>query len=143
MSAAMATIAPSSTAPLPPELTERLLGQVDRMADVMARRLAAEIQLPAEFRSRAYLRSVVRACRDGIRTLLLQLHDHRRHHTAELARLGRAGERQAEMGVPLEALLSAYRLAPRVVWQEGVGEASRGRELEPAPVLARPEQGPD
>jgi len=136
----MATIAPSGPAPLPPELTARLLGQVDRMADVMARRLAAEIQLPAEFRSRAYLRSVVRACRDGIRTLLLQLHDHRRHHTAELARLGRAGERQAEMGVPLEVLLSAYRLAARVVWQEVIGEAGRLRELEPATILAVSEQ---
>src|SRR4030081_2022108 len=107
MDLAMATIAPTDPAPLPPELTERLLGQVDRMADVMARRFAAEIQLPPEFRSRAYLRSVVRAGRDGIRTLPPQPHDHRRHHTAELARLGRAGERQAEMGVPLEVLLSA------------------------------------
>jgi hypothetical protein len=110
------------------------------MADTLARRLAAEIQLPAEFRSRAYLRSVVQACRDGIRALLLQLHDHRRHHTAELSRLGRAGERQAEMGVPLEVLLSAYRLAARVVWHEVIGEAGRVRELEPATVLAVSEQ---
>ncbi|HXA29842.1 MAG TPA: helix-turn-helix domain-containing protein [Candidatus Angelobacter sp.] len=131
---------PAPAAPLPPEITERLLGQVDRMADVLARRLAAEIQLPAGFRSQAYLRSVVRACRDGVGALVLQLHDQRRHHTAELARLGRAGERQAEMGVPLEVLLSAYRLAARVVWQEVIGEASRVGELEPATVLAVSEQ---
>jgi len=125
---------------LPPEITERLLGQVDRMADTLARHLAAEIQLPPGFRSQAYLRSVVQACRDGIGALVQQLHDQRRHHTAELARLGRAGERQAEMGVPLEVLLSAYRLAARVVWHEVIGEAGRVRELEPATVLAVSEQ---
>ena len=131
---------PAPAAPLPREITERLLGKVDHMADILARRLAAEIQLPPGFRSQAYLRSVVRACRDGVGALVLQLHDQRRHHTAELARLGRAGERQAEMGVPLEVLLSAYRLAARVVWQEVIGEASRVRELEPATVLAVSEQ---
>src|SRR5258708_7327663 len=141
---------PAPAAPLPPEITERLLGKVDRMADILARRLAAEIQLPAGFRSQAYLRSVVRACRDRVGALVLQLHDQPRHptaepaqrrpHPAELARLGRAGERQAEMGVPLEVLLSAYRLAARVVWQEVIGEAGRVGELEPATVLAVSEQ---
>ena len=131
---------PSSPAALPPEITERLVGQVDHMARLLARRLASEIQLPPGFGSRQYLRSVLQACRDGVGALVMQLHDQRRHHTAELARLGRAGERQAEMGVPLEVLLSAYRLAARVVWQEVIGEASRVRELEPAMVLAVSEQ---
>ena len=130
--------APAS--PLPPQLTEHLLGRVDEMAAVLARRLAEEIHLPAEFRSRAYLRTVLQACRDGIRTLLVQLHDGRRQHSAELARLGRAGERQAEMEVPLEVLLSAYRLAARVVWQEVIGEAARLESLEPATVVAVSEQ---
>src|SRR5258708_33082119 len=44
------------------------------------------------------------------------------------------------MGVPLYVLLSAYRLAARVVWQEVIGEAGRLRELEPATVLAVSEQ---
>jgi hypothetical protein len=125
---------------LPPQLTERLLGRVDEMASLLARRLAGEIQLPAEFRSRAYLRTVLQACRDGVRTLLVQLHDGRRQQSAELARLGRAGERQAEMEVPLEVLLSAYRLAARVVWQEVIGEAARLEKLEPATVVAVSEQ---
>jgi hypothetical protein len=106
------------------------------MADTLARRLSAEIEMPEGFRSVTYLRAVVQACRDGIRALLLQLNDQRRQQTPELARLGRAGERQAELGVPLEVLLSAYRLAARVVWQEVIGEAARERELDPATVLA-------
>jgi len=125
---------------LPPELTAGLLDKVDEMAGGLARRLAGEIQLPPEFRSVAYLRSVLQACRDGIRALLLQLHEGRPQQGAELARLGRAGERQAEMGVPLEVLLSAYRLAARVVWHEVVGEAGRRAELEPATVLAISEE---
>jgi len=125
---------------LSPQLTEHLLGRVDEMAKLLTRRLAGEIQLAPEFRSRGYLRAVLQACRDGIRTLLLQLQDGRRQQSAELARLGRAGERQAEMEVPLEVLLSAYRLAARVVWQEVIGEAARLQELEPATVVAVSEQ---
>jgi hypothetical protein len=125
---------------LPPELTAGLLDKVDDMAAVLARRLAEDIRLPDEFRSVGYLRTVLQACRDGIRTLLLQLHDGRRQQSAELVRLGRAGERQAELGVPLEVLLSAYRLAARVVWQEVIREAGRLQEAEPATVLAVSEQ---
>lgn len=136
----MAAAAPRPASPLPPQLTEHLLGRVDEMAAVLARRLAGEIHLPPEFRSRAYLRTVLQACRDGIRTLLVQLHDGRRQQSAELARLGRAGERQAEMEVPLEVLLSAYRLAARVVWQEVIGEAARLESLDPATVVAVSEQ---
>jgi PucR C-terminal helix-turn-helix domain/GGDEF-like domain len=138
MGADMATNAP--VAPLPPQLTEHLLGRVDEMAKLLARRLAREIQLPEGFRTRGYMRTVLQACRDGIRTLLLQLHDGRPQQSAELARLGRAGERQAELEVPLEVLLSAYRLAARVVWQEVIGEAARLQELEPATVVAVSEQ---
>ncbi len=127
---------------LPAELTAGLLAKSDRIAGSLAKRLATtgEIELPAEFRTRAYLRTVVQACRDGINALLVQLHEGGRHEPASLARLGRAGERQAEMSVPLEVLLSAYRLAARVVWSEVIGEAGRREELEPATVLAISEE---
>lgn len=138
--AAAPAISAQPSTQLSPQLTEHLLGRVDEMAKLLTRRLTDEIQLPPEFRSRGYLRAVLQACRDGIRTLLLQLHDGRRQQSAELARLGRAGERQAEMEVPLEVLLSAYRLAARVVWQEVIGEAARLQELEPAMVVSVSEQ---
>ena len=66
---------PAPTVALPPEITERLLGQVDRISGTLARRLASEIPLPAGFRSRAYLRSVLQASRDGVEALVQQLHD--------------------------------------------------------------------
>ena len=136
----MAASQPLGAPALPQELTERLLARVDRMAGGLARRLAEQIELPGEFRNPRYLRSVVQACRDGLRALLLQLHHGGRQQPAELVRLGRAGERQAELGIPLEVLLSAYRLAARVVWQEVIGEAARVGELEPATVIAVSEQ---
>src|SRR5471032_1201893 len=91
-------------ATLPPEITARLLADVDAIARRMTRRLADEIPLGSDFRSIGYLRMVMAACRDALRILLRLLHDGRGPHSAELARLGDAGSRQAELGVPLEVL---------------------------------------
>ena len=128
------------TTRLPAEVSARLLADGDAIARRLARRLADEITMPAEFRSRPYLRAVVRASRDGLLALLRQLHDGGRPEPAELAELGRAGARQAELGVPLEVLLSGYRLAAKVVWREVVDEATRLGELPPATVVALSEQ---
>lgn len=106
----------------------------------MARQLAEEIPLPEEYSDRAYFRLVLRACRDGLRALLRQLHDGRRAHPAELAALGRAGALQAEMDVPLETLLRGYRVAAKVVWREVVDEAVRLGELSPPMVVTLSEQ---
>ncbi|MFN2452257.1 MAG: PucR family transcriptional regulator [Candidatus Dormibacteria bacterium] len=120
---------------LPRELTARLLGEVDVLARRMTQRLGDEVPLGSEFRTVPYLRAVMQACRDGLGMLLRLLHDGRGPGTAELERLGEAGARQAELGVPLEVLLSAYRLAARVVWQEVIGEAMRGSELSPVTTV--------
>ena len=90
----------------------------------MTRRIASELALPAQFRSIGYLRSVTSACRDALRTLVRLLRDGRGLRTADLQRLGSMGAQQAEMGVPLEVLLAAYRLAARVVWRELIGESA-------------------
>lgn len=140
MTRSRSTPAPSPPSPLPRELTERLLGQVDRMARDMTRRLAGEIDLPPAFRRVGYLRLVMAACREGLTALLRQLHDGTRIQPSDLTRLGRAGAQQAEMGVPLEVLLRAYRLAARVVWHEVIGEAAREELLDPATAVVLSEQ---
>ena len=132
--------AASPTSGLPPELTQRLLGDVKRLARDLTRRLADEIGLPSSFRRTAYLRAVMAACREGLEALLRQLHDGTRIQPSELTRLGRAGAQQAEMGVPLEVLLSAYRLAAKVIWKEVIGEAAREHLLDPATAVALSEQ---
>lgn len=126
----------ATTATLPPEITAHLLAEVDIIARRMTRRIAAEINLPAQFRSIGYLRLVTSACRDALRTLVRLLRDGRGLRTADLQRLGNMGAQQAEMGVPLEVLLAAYRLAARVVWRELIGESAGLEALPRATVIA-------
>lgn len=138
----MRSQAPPATAapPLPRSVTERLLAGSDAIARRLSRRLVEDIPLGPEYRTPAYLRLVLRASRDGLRALLRQLNDGRPVHPAELAGLGAAGARQAELDVPLEVLLSGYRLAAKVVWREVVDEAVRLGELSPPTVVALSEQ---
>ena len=126
----------ATTATLPPAITDHLLAEVDIIARRMTRRIAAEINLPSQFRSIGYLRLVTSACRDALRTLVRLLRDGRGLRTADLQRLGNMGAQQAEMGVPLEVLLAAYRLAARVVWRELIGESAGLEALPRATVIA-------
>ena len=128
------------TATLPPEITSRLLADIDVIARRMTRRIAAELALPAQFRSIGYLRSVTVACRDALRTLVRLLRDGRGLRTADLQRLARWVRQQAEMGVPLEVLLAAYRLAARVVWRELIGESAGLDALPPPPSSRSPDR---
>ena len=127
-------------ATLPPEMTARLLADVDAIARRMTLRLADEIPLGSDFANVGYLRMVMAACRDALRILLRLLHDGRGPRADELARLGAAGARQAELGVPLEVLLSAYRLAAKVVWREVIAEAMGGSDLPPTTLIGVTEQ---
>ena len=126
----------AATAMLSPEITARLLADIDLIARRMTRRIAAEISLPAQFRSIGYLRTVTSACRDALRTLVRLLRDGRGLRNADLQRLGSMGAQQAEMGVPLEVLLAAYRLAARVVWRELIGESAGLENMSRATVVA-------
>ncbi|MHB8718328.1 MAG: helix-turn-helix domain-containing protein [Candidatus Dormibacteria bacterium] len=126
----------ASSATLPSETTARLLADVDVIARRMTRAIATEQALPAQFRTIGYLRSITSACRDALRTLVRQLHDGRGLRTADLQRLGSMGAQQAEMGVPLEVLLAAYRLAARVVWREVIGNPAVTQELPGTTVIA-------
>ena len=110
------------------------------MARRMSLRIATEIPLGEYFRSVGYLRLLLKACRQGVDALIRNLHDGRRPHPAELAALGAAGARQAEMDVPLEVLLAAYRLAAKMIWREVVDEATRVGGLDPQTVVALTEQ---
>lgn len=132
--------APAGRITLSDAVTNRLLADADAIARRMAVRIASDIPLSDDFRTVGYLRLVVRACREGVGMLIRALRAGRRPHPAELSALGTAGARQAEMGVPLEVLLAAYRLAAKVVWREVVTEATRLGELEPATVVALTEQ---
>ncbi|HKR98419.1 MAG TPA: hypothetical protein VJU79_02785, partial [Candidatus Dormibacteraeota bacterium] len=127
----------SLTATLPTEITGRLLSEVDAIASRMMRHIAEGVALRDErYRRPGYLRTVTVACRDAFRTLVRLLHDGRGLRAGDLDRLGSMGAHQAELGVPLEVVFSAYRVAAKVVWQEVLGEAALRNEVPPATVVA-------
>lgn len=126
----------SVRATLPPEITGRLLAEVDGIAGRMTRHIADGITLSdPSFRRLGYLRLVTRACRDAVRTLVRLLADGRGLRAGDLDRLGSMGAQQAELGVPLEQVFGAYRVAARVVWQEVIGDAALRDEIPPGTVI--------
>ena len=130
----------SSPATLPSEVTAQLLADVDVIARRMARRIATEIVLPAEFRRFIHLKAVTVACREALGTIVRLLHDGRGPRPGDLDRLGAMGARQAESGVPLEVLLRGYRVAAKVVWHEVIGQPAQTHDLPPATVIRATEQ---
>ena len=127
----------SVTATLPPQVTVRLLSEVDAISRRMTRSILAGTPLPdSRFRSLGYLRLLTVACRDALRTLVRLLHDGRGLRPGDLERLGSMGAQQAELGVPLELVFGAYRVAAKVVWQEVIGEPALLNEVPAATVIA-------
>ena len=123
-------------ASLPPAVTARLLADADAIAGRMARRIAAEISLPGHFNTISYYRSIVSACRDALRVLVRRLHDGRGPRAGDLDRLAQTGAVQADLGLPFDVLLSAYRVAAKVVWEEVVGTVAREHEMPSATLIA-------
>ena len=124
------------SASLPPAVTARLLADADAIAGRMARRIAAEISLPGHFNTISYYRSIVSACRDALRVLVRRLHDGRGPRAGDLDRLAQTGAVQADLGLPFDVLLSAYRVAAKVVWEEVVGTVAREHEMPSATLIA-------
>ncbi|MGH7685919.1 MAG: PucR family transcriptional regulator [Candidatus Dormibacteria bacterium] len=126
----------SVKATLPPEITGRLLAEVDSIAERMTRHIAAGTTLSdPRFLQLGYLRLITRACRDAVRTLVRLLHDGRGLRAGDLERLGSMGAQQAELGVPLELVFGAYRVAAKTLWQEVIGEAALRDEIPPSTVI--------
>jgi len=124
------------SASLPPAVTARLLADADAIAGRMARRIAAEVRPPGAFNTIAYYRSIVSACRDALRVLVRRLHDGRGPRAGDLDRLAQTGAIQADLGLPFDVLLSAYRVAAKVVWEEVVGTVAREHEMPSATLVA-------
>jgi|HubBroStandDraft_6_1064221.scaffolds.fasta_scaffold00182_30 hypothetical protein len=126
----------SVAATLPPEVTIRLLSEVDVIARRMTRHIVSGISLPdSRFRTLGYFRTVTAACRDALRTFVRLLRDGRGLRPGDLERLGSMGAQQAELDVPLELVFGAYRLAARVLWDEVIGQPAILNDVPPSTVI--------
>src|ERR1700692_1939404 len=66
----------SVVATLPPEVTVRLLSEIDVISRRMTRQILSGISLPdSRFRTLGYFRTVTAACRDALRTFVRLLRD--------------------------------------------------------------------
>jgi len=126
----------SVAATLPPEVTARLLAEIDTIARRMTRQIVSGISLPdSRFRTLGYFRTVTAACRDALRTFVRLLRDGRGLRAGDLERLGSMGAQQAELEVPLELVFGAYRLAARVLWDEVIGQPALLNDVSPSTVI--------
>jgi hypothetical protein len=100
-------------------LVARLLGDVDPLADELTDRIFEAERGYAEHErdSHERVRAVVR---DNLRTLLMAL----RENPVALDAARDAGRLKAELGIPLPALLHAYRLGGRFIWDRLLAAAT-------------------
>lgn len=112
-------------------LADSLLGQASQLTDRLVERLVSESEtyrhLPPET-----LAEVRKSCEDNVVSLLRDLAGRRPSRT-EAAR--ETARRRAEQGVPLAALLGAYRMGMRVLWEALNDEMANARPAGSAQTL--------
>jgi hypothetical protein len=105
-------IATREIAPEVRALSRRLLPDADALGARMAGRLCAEIPLYAEGRL-VSSEQLVASCRDNIRFVLGELAGEPRSAVTPRA----TGAARAEQGVPYAAVLQAFRVGGRLIWE--------------------------
>lgn len=109
----------SDVAPEVRDLSRRLLPEADLLGARMAERVCAEIPLYAEGQLVA-LDELVASCVDNTRYVLAQLAGGAR---ARVAAPRATGARRAEQHVPYAAVLQAFRVGARFIWEVLVDRA--------------------
>jgi len=126
----------SDTPSVSPIIIQSLGRRVDRVARRMAIEMARTIPLAEGFGGgSAFGSEVLAACREGVGTMLSLWAESRPPSHAELQQLSRMGGRLASTGVPLDAILRAYRVAALVIWQHVIEVVRIHPEIEPQSVL--------
>jgi hypothetical protein len=126
----------SDTPSVSPIIIQSLRTRVDRVARRMAIEMARTIPLAEGVGGgSAFGSEVLAACREGVGTMLSLWAESRPPSQAELQQLSRMGGRLASTGVPLDAILRAYRVAALVIWQHVIDAVRIHPEIEPESVL--------
>jgi hypothetical protein len=119
-----------------PIIIESLRVRMERVARRMAIEMARTIPLAEGVGGgSAFGSEVLAACREGVGTLLSLWAESRPPSYSELQQLSRMGGRLASTGVPLDAILRAYRVAALVIWQHVIEVVRNHPEIEAQSVL--------
>ncbi|MGH7643561.1 MAG: PucR family transcriptional regulator [Candidatus Dormibacteria bacterium] len=126
----------AATPSVSPIIIQSLRRRVDRVARRMAIEMARTIPLAEGFGGgSAFGSEVLAACREGVGTMLSLWDESRPPSHAELQQLSLMGGRLASTGVPLDAILRAYRVAALVIWQHVIDAVRIHPEIEAQSVL--------
>ncbi len=126
----------AATPSVSPIIIQSLRRRVDRVSRRMAIEMARTIPLAEGFGGgSAFGSEVLAACREGVGTMLSLWDESRPPSHAELQQLSRMGGRLASTGVPLDAILRAYRVAALVIWQHVIDAVRIHPEIEAQSVL--------
>jgi|GEM_PF-1455409 len=119
-----------------PIIIESLRRRMDRVSRRMAIEMARTIPLAEGVDGgSAFGSEVLAACREGVGTLLSLWGEARPPSHLELQQLSRMGGRLASTGVPLDAILRAYRVAALVIWQHVIEVVRNHPEIDAQSVL--------
>ena len=123
-----------------PSVSPVIIDSLQRRVERLARRMAIEIgrAIPlaeGDSGGSTFGSEVLAACREGLRTLLALWAEERPPSAAELHRLAGMGGRLGTTGMPLDAILRAYRVAALVIWQHVIEMVRLHPEIEPQSVL--------
>ncbi len=119
-----------------PIIIESLRRRMERVARRMAIEMARTIPLAEGVGGgSAFGSEVLAACREGVGTLLSLWAESRPPSRPELQQLSRMGGRLATTGVPLDAILRAYRVAALVIWQHVIEVVRNHPEIDAQSVL--------
>lgn len=119
-----------------PIIIRSLRDRMERVSRRMAIEMARTIPLAEGVGGgSAFGSEVLAACREGVGTLLSLWAESRPPSQRELQQLSGMGGRLATTGVPLDAILRAYRVAALVIWQHVIDVVRNHPEIEAQSVL--------
>ena len=110
------------------EVAERVLAQLDGLVAQLGEAYRREIPEYAALSQGDLERAVLPTSRQAVSLYFESLRDGRGVQPRELRPTEDAGRARLEMGIPLESVLRAYRVAGRIVWDAVVSAIEPGEE---------------
>jgi hypothetical protein len=105
------------------DLAGRVAARIDLLADRMVEAFVAEIPVYAHLPREQLEGEIRQICRYNLQVLIRVLCENEPPDEAELLAVRRSAARRADERVPLETVLTAYRLGSKIAWEAFCAEA--------------------